>query len=175
MRAYHDEEWGVPLYDSQALWGKLMLDGFQAGLSWSIILKRRPGFLRAFEGFDPEIIAQFGEAEVARLLEDPGIVRSRAKINATISNARAYLAMRDRGEDFAEFCWEFVDGVPIRQEGNTIPPQTDLSSTVSKQLKRRGFTFVGPVIVYAWMQGVGLVNDHTPDCFRRDIVSSIRN
>ena len=166
MAAYHDEEWGVPERDSRALWEKLILDGFQAGLSWSTILKKRAVFRAAFEGFHPETIAGWGETEVQRLLADAGIVRSRAKIEATIGNARAYLAMQARGEDFSAFVLGFVDGQPIKGSG-AIPTQTPLSETLSAELRKRGFKFVGPVIVYAWMQAVGLVDDHAADCFRR--------
>jgi DNA-3-methyladenine glycosylase I len=161
--AYHDAEWGVPERDSRALWEKLTLDGFQAGLSWLTILKKRDGFRAAFKGFDPEKVARFGERDIARLLADEGIVRSRAKIEATIGGARAYLAMRDKGEDFSAFCWAFVDGEPILGDGNVIA-KTPLSEEVSKALKARGFKFVGPTIVYAWMQACGLVNDHALDC-----------
>ena len=166
MRAYHDEEWGVPEYDSRALWEKLMLDGFQAGLSWSIILRKREAFRKAFKNFKPEEVARFGEADVARLLEDAGIVRSRAKIEATIGGARAYLAMQAAGEDFSEFVWKMAGGKPIQNRGD-VPSKTPLSEEFSKALKKRGFKFVGPVIVYAWMQAVGIVNDHAADCFRR--------
>lgn len=170
MRVYHDQEWGVPERDSRALWEKLMLDGFQAGLSWITILRKRESFREAFEGFDPEVIAQYDEPEIARLLENPGIVRSRAKIVATIGNAQAYLAMAAAGEDFSAFVWSFTGGAPIRNEWKTIsevPAKTPLSEEISKSLKKRGFKFVGPVIVYAWMQAVGIVDDHVEDCFRR--------
>jgi DNA-3-methyladenine glycosylase I len=165
MQAYHDEEWGVAEYDSRALWEKLMLDGFQAGLSWSIILRKREAFRKAFKGFDPEKVARFGAREVARLLKDPGIVRSRAKIEAAIGGARAYLAMQAAGEDFSRFIWGFVGGKPIRNRG-PVPTQTPLSLALSKALKQRGFKFVGPVIVYAWMQATGIVDDHRSECFR---------
>ncbi len=171
MRAYHDEEWGVPIRDSRALWAKLMLDGFQAGLAWITILRKRDAFLQAFQGFDPEVVARFGEEDVARLLQDAGIVRSRAKIEATIGNAQAYLAMQAAGEDFSTLVWTLAGGAPIRtirQHGGEIPAKTSLSEEISAALKQRGFKFVGPVIVYAWMQAVGIVNDHTADCFRRD-------
>jgi DNA-3-methyladenine glycosylase I len=168
MVAYHDEEWGVPEYDGRALWEKLMLDGFQAGLSWSIILRKRDAFRKAFKGFDPKKVASFGEADVARLLENSGIIRSRAKIEATIGGARAYLKMKADGEDFSKFVWNFAGGKPIQNTG-PIPASTPLSEEISKALKKRGFKFVGPVIVYAWMQAVGLVNDHSPQCFRRKI------
>lgn len=167
MQAYHDIEWGVPERDSRALWEKLQLDGFQAGLSWSTILKKRDAFRELFEGFDPDKVARFGEADVERLLGDARIIRSRAKIEATIGNARAYLAMRERGEDFAAFVWGFVDGAPVRGDGVHIPAKTPLSEEMSKALKKRGFKFVGPVIVYAWMQACGIVDDHLAGCFRR--------
>ena len=167
--AYHDHEWGVPEYNSRALWEKLVLDGFQAGLSWITILRKRDAFRRAFAGFDPDAVARFGEAEVAALLGDPGIVRSRAKIVATVGNARAFLAMRDRGEDFAGFVWGAVEGRPLqnawRHQGE-VPAETEGSRALSKALKARGFKFVGPVIVYAWMEAVGMVNDHVASCFR---------
>jgi DNA-3-methyladenine glycosylase I len=165
MREYHDQEWGVPEYDSRALWEKLMLDGFQAGLSWSIILRKRDAFRRAFKKFDPKKVARFGPAEVTRLLHDPGIVRSRAKIEATVAGARAFLAMQEAGLNFSEFVWGLAGGKPIQNTG-PIPTQTPLSVEISKALRARGFKFVGPVIVYAWMQAVGIVNDHSVACFR---------
>jgi DNA-3-methyladenine glycosylase I len=171
MSAYHDEEWGVPEYDSRALWEKLMLDGFQAGLSWSIILRKRDAFRKAFKNFDPKAVARFGEADVTRLLEDPGIVRSRAKIEATIGGARAYLAMQAAGEDFSAFVWNFAGGKPIQNSGDR-QVKTPLSEELSKAFKKRGFKFVGPVIVYAWMQAVGIVNDHAAACFRRKPVAA---
>lgn len=166
MSAYHDEEWGVPEYDSRALWEKLMLDGFQAGLSWAIILRKRDAFRKAFENFDPEVVARFGESDIKRLLEDQAIVRSRAKIEATIAGARAYLAMQAKGEEFSTFVWNLVGGEPIQNDGD-VPTKTPLSEELSKALKKRGFKFVGPVIVYAWMQAVGIVDDHASYCFRR--------
>src|ERR1700755_1706405 len=171
MRAYHDEEWGVPEHDSRALWEKLILDGFQAGLSWAIILKKRDGFRKAFAGFDPEKVARFTEADVDRLVQDPGIIRSRSKIVAAIGNAQAYLKMQAAGEDFSEFVWGMAGGKPIVNSG-PVPTKTPLSEEMSKALKKRGFKFVGPVIVYAWMQASGIVNDHTPNCFRRKIPSA---
>ena len=167
MQAYHDEEWGVPEYDSRALWEKLMLDGFQAGLSWITILRKREAFRKAFKGFDPRKVAKFTEADVVRLLEDPGIVRSRSKIQATIEGARIYVAMQKAGEDFAEYVWKMAGGKPIINNG-PVPAKTPLSEEISKALKKRGFKFVGPVIVYAWMQASGIVNDHHADCFRRN-------
>ena len=166
MRAYHDTEWGIPIRDSRMLWETLMLEGFQAGLSWAIILKRRDAFRKAFANFDPEAVARFDEADVTRLLADAGIIRSRAKIQATINGARIYVGMKNAGEDFSQFTWAFVNNKPIQNTG-PVPAKTPLSETISAALKKRGFKFVGPVIVYAWMQAVGLVNDHAHDCFRR--------
>jgi DNA-3-methyladenine glycosylase I len=170
LRAYHDEEWGLPERDGRALWEKLVLDGFQAGLSWLTILRKRDAFRRAFQEFDPQVVARFGAADVARLVEDPGIVRSRAKIEATIGNARAYLAMAEAGEDFSEFVWGMAGGEPIRNDGRAVPTKTPLSEQLSRSLKGRGFKFVGPVIVYAWMQATGIVDDHAPNCFRRTAI-----
>ncbi len=164
LQAYHDEEWGVPEYDSRALWEKLMLDGFQAGLAWITILRKRDAFRAAFAGFDPERVSRFTEADVQRLLQDAGIVRSRAKIESVIGGARAYLAMQANGEDFSRFAWSMAG--PPRLPGPT-PAKTEASERLSAALKQRGFTFVGPVIVYAWMQATGLVNDHEPECFAR--------
>jgi DNA-3-methyladenine glycosylase I len=166
MASYHDEEWGKVERDSRALWEKLILDGFQAGLSWITILRKRDAFREAFEGFHPEVIAGWGQPEVERLLQNPGIIRSRAKIEATISNAQAYLRMAEAGEDFSGFVWGLA-GDPLvnswSQMGE-IPAKTASSEQMSAELKRRGFKFVGPVIVYAWMQAVGMVNDHVVDC-----------
>ena len=173
MVAYHDTEWGVPEYDSRALWENLMLDGFQAGLSWSVILRKRDAFRAAFQKFDPEEVARFSDSDVARLLSDAGIVRSRAKIEATIGGARAYLSMREAGEEFSHFVWDFAGGKPLLNSG-PVPTQSPLSEEISKALKKRGFKFVGPVIVYAWMQAVGMVNDHAPNCFRREAVKAKR-
>jgi DNA-3-methyladenine glycosylase I len=170
-RAYHDQEWGVPQRNGRALWEMLMLEGFQAGLSWITILRKRDAFRKAFKNFDPQRVARFGERDIARLLNDAGIVRSRAKIEATIGGARAYLAMQAAGEDFSTFVWKMAGGKPIQNRG-PVPASTPLSEELSKALKKRGFKFVGPVIVYAWMQAVGMVNDHAPYCFRRRAVSS---
>ncbi len=172
LRRYHDEEWGVPEHDSRRLWEHLALDGFQAGLSWVLILRKREALRRAFRNFDPERVSRFRDHDVRRLLGDPTIVRSPAKIRATIEGARAFLAMQSSGEEFSTFVWNFVGGVPIQTTG-PVPAQTELSRTISRALKDRGFKFVGPVIVYAWMQAVGLVNDHAPECFRRPIVSRL--
>lgn len=169
LRRYHDEEWSVPVHDGRALWEKLMLDGFQAGLSWLTILRKREAFRHAFEGFVPARVARYGERDIQRLLADPGIVRSRAKITATIGNARAYLAMQRAGEDFAPFVWRHVDGRPLHnhwRDAAAVPNQSAFSQRLSTELKRRGFRFVGPVIVYAWLQASGLINDHTTDCHR---------
>jgi DNA-3-methyladenine glycosylase I len=169
LRAYHDEEWGVPEHDSRKLWETLMLEGFQAGLSWTIILRKREAFRRGFKSFDPELVARFNKVDVTRLLEDPGIVRSRAKIAATIAGARVYLAMQAAGEDFSTFIWGLAGGRPIQNTGH-VSASTPLSGEMSKVLKKRGFKFVGPVIVYAWMQASGIVNDHATGCFRRSAV-----
>jgi DNA-3-methyladenine glycosylase I len=166
-RAYHDNEWGVPVRDSRMLWETLMLEGFQAGLAWIVILRKREGFRAAFAGFDPDRVAGFGAADVERLMADPAIVRARAKIEATIRGARIFCDMRDRGEDFAAYCWSFTNGEAIRGDGVNLPASTPLSETVSKDLKSRGFKFVGPTIVYAWLQAVGIVDDHQAACFRR--------
>ncbi len=175
MRAYHDEEWGVPERDGRALWELLMLEGFQAGLSWQIILRKREGFRRAFKGFDPRKVARFGEKDIARLMADEGIVRARAKIEATIAGAKIYCAMEKEGEGFADWVWGLVGGRPVQdswdQRGRArIPASTELSEKVSMELKKRGFKFVGPVIVYAWMQAAGMVNDHETRCWRRPVV-----
>jgi DNA-3-methyladenine glycosylase I len=167
MCRYHDVEWGVPEHDSRALWEKLVLDGFQAGLAWITVLRKREAFRAAFVGFDPHAVASFGATEVERLLGDAGIIRSRAKIEAAIGSARAYLAMHDAGENFADFCWSFTDGKILVGDGALVPAKTELSERISKELKRRGFKFVGATIAYAWMQAVGIVNDHASGCFRR--------
>ena len=170
---YHDTEWGVPEYDSRALWEKLVLDGFQAGLAWITILRKRDAFRAAFDNFDPEKVAAYGEADRARLMADAGIVRSNAKIDAAIQSARIYLAMRDAGEDFSAFCWSFTGGKPLQNSWDAVgqvPAKTELAEEVAKALKAKGFKFVGPVIVYAWMQATGIVNDHLTGCFRHDAV-----
>ena len=174
--AYHDAEWGVPEYDSRALWEKLVLDGFQAGLAWITILRKREAFRAAFANFDPDVVARYGAADRARLMADAGIVRSNAKIDAAISGARIYLDMRERGEDFADFLWAFTGGKPITNHWTNIgevPAQTPLAADMAKALKAKGFKFCGPVIVYAFMQATGMVNDHTTDCFRHGVVSAM--
>lgn len=173
---YHDTEWGVPERDARALWEKLILDGFQAGLSWITILKKRDAFRAAFEGFDPALIARWGEADVARLLADPGIVRSRAKIEATIGNARAWLAIHQT-EGFDQFLWRYMDGQPLQNNFRSkaeVPVATPLSERISKDLKSAGFKFAGPTIVYAFMQAVGMVNDHMVSCPRHADLSQPR-
>jgi len=167
MARYHDQEWGVPQRDPRMLWEMLVLEGFQAGLSWKTILHKREGFRKAFAGFDPAQVARFGDEQVERLLADPGIIRSRAKIEAAIAAAKIYCDMQQRGEDFADFCWAFTDRKVLKGNGRDVPVSTPKSEEISKELKRRGFKFVGPVIVYAWMQAVGIVDDHALGCFRR--------
>ncbi|MEA2705277.1 MAG: DNA-3-methyladenine glycosylase [Gemmatimonadaceae bacterium] len=171
MRAYHDEEWGVPQRDSRMLWEMLMLEGFQAGLAWIIVLKKREAFRTAFAGFDPKKVARFGKPQIKRLMADTGIVRARAKIEATIRGAQIFGEMEDRGENFADFCWSFTDGKVLKGNGRTVAASTPLSEKISREMKRRGFKFVGPTIVYAWMQAVGIVNDHSTKCFRRGQVA----
>ncbi len=166
MVAYHDAEWGTPIRDGRMLWEALVLDGFQAGLSWRTILHKRDAFRAAFKGFDPEIVSRFDEQDVARLLGDKGIVRSAAKIHSAIGNARAYLDMAARGEAFSAFVWAYVGGTPVEGGAARLVQSPD-SDRLSKDLKKRGFKFVGSITVYAWMQAVGMVNDHHPDCFRR--------
>jgi DNA-3-methyladenine glycosylase I len=171
LRTYHDEEWGVPQHDSRMLWEMLMLEGFQAGLSWLTVLRKREGFREAFHNFDPEAVARFTEKDVTRLMANPGIIRARAKIDATIAGARIYLAMQEAGEDFSQFVWALAGGKPIVNAADHVPAKTALSEEISATLKKRGFKFVGPVIVYAWMQAVGMANDHARECFRRNAVS----
>lgn len=166
--AYHDEEWGVPVYGDQDLFEKLILDGFQAGLSWITILRKRARFQKVFEGFDPEKIVAFSPEKIEALMQDKGIVRNRLKIEGTVKNARGYLAIQEE-QGFSNYLWNFVDGEPLQNSFATmkdVPAETDLSKKVSKDLKSRGFTFVGPTIVYAFMEAVGIINDHTTDCFR---------
>ncbi|MFM8745339.1 MAG: DNA-3-methyladenine glycosylase I [Aestuariivirga sp.] len=167
--AYHDEEWGVPEYDSRALFEKLLLDGFQAGLSWITILRKRDSFRRAFDGFDAEKMARYTPEKCESLMRDSGIVRNRLKIAASVSNAQAYLAI----PDFSAYLWDFVDGKPIQNRIRSmsgIPAKTPLAEAISKDLQKRGFRFVGPTIVYAFMQACGLVNDHLVDCHRHEAV-----
>ncbi len=172
---YHDTEWGVPEHDGRALWEKLVLDGFQAGLSWITILRKRDSFRAAFDGFDPEKVARYGEAEVARILADPGVVRHRGKIEAAVGNARAWLAIEER-EGFSNYLWDRVDGRPLQNRfaaSSEVPAETPLSRDVSKALKAEGFKFCGPTIVYAFMQAVGMVNDHLVGCPRHGEVAAL--
>jgi DNA-3-methyladenine glycosylase I len=173
QEAYHDAEWGVPIHDSRELWELLMLEGFQAGLAWIVVLRKREALRTAFKQFDPEKVARFTARDVQRLLKNEAIIRSRAKINATIEGARIWLEMRAQGEDFATWIWNFAGGKPIQSRG-PVAAQTALSVEISKALKKKGFKFVGPVIVYAFMQAAGLVNDHSPHCFRRGAVAKLR-
>jgi DNA-3-methyladenine glycosylase I len=174
--AYHDEEWGVPERCARGLFEKLILDGFQAGLAWITILRKRETLRAAFSGFEPTAMARFGENDVARLLADPGVIRSRAKIEAAIAGARIWLAMAERGEDFSAYLWNFVDGRPIQNSWRHFkdaPTSTPISEALAKDLKRRGFKFVGPTIVYAFMQAVGMVNDHEISCPRYEAVRAL--
>lgn len=170
MQAYHDAEWGVPMRDARLMWETLMLEGFQAGLAWIIVLRKRGAFRKAFSGFEPARVARFGERDVLRLMADSGIIRARAKIDATIRGAQIYCEMQDRGESFSDYCWSFTEGKPIQGDGQSTIASSALSELISKELKRKGFKFVGPTIVYAWMQAVGIVNDHATGCFRREQV-----
>jgi DNA-3-methyladenine glycosylase I len=170
--AYHDTEWGVPEYDSRALFEKLQLDGFQAGLSWITILRKREAFRKAFDDFDPVKMARYRPVKLERLMNDAGIVRNRLKIEASVSNAQAYLAM----PDFSAYLWNFMDGKPLQNKSRSmkdVPAMTPLAEKISKDMKKRGFRFVGPTIVYAFMQACGLVNDHMIDCHRHDAVKKL--
>lgn len=175
---YHDTEWGVPVYDDQKLFEFLILEGAQAGLSWITILRKREAYRRAFAGFNAEMVAQYSDDHVNDLLQNSGIVRNRRKIEAAISNARAFLAVRERFGSFSNYMWQFVDGKPLVNTWSnvaSIPAKTDLSEKMSRDLIQRGFRFVGPTICYAHMQAVGMVNDHLVHCFRyREIISTYR-
>jgi len=169
MLAYHDEEWGIPLYGDRELFAKLVLDGFQAGLSWRVILNKRARFLEVFDGFDPERMARYDRKKIAQLLKDPGIVRNRQKVAAAVSNAHAFLQFSEREGPFGRFLWSFVGGVPKQNRRRTLrelPARTRESDAMSEALVDRGFRFVGPTICYAFMQAVGMVNDHLVTCFR---------
>jgi DNA-3-methyladenine glycosylase I len=169
---YHDTDWGVPEYDSRALFEKLILDGFQAGLSWITILRKRENFRAAFDGFEPEVIAKYDARKCAALMQDAGIVRNRLKIEGTVINAKIYLEM----EDFSAYLWNFVDGKPVQNKFESmkqVPAATPLAEKISKDLKKRGFKFVGPTIVYAFMQATGFFNDHMVDCHRHDAVKKL--
>lgn len=174
--AYHDEEWGVPVFDERTLFEFLILEGAQAGLSWSTILKKRQGYRRAFVNFDPAEVARFGEKKIATLLNDPEIVRNRLKVHSAVTNARAFLKVQDDWGSFSGYIWSFVDGQPIQNVWRSlseIPATTPLAEIISKDLKARGFRFVGPTIVYAHMQATGMVNDHLVDCFRYPEIAAL--
>jgi DNA-3-methyladenine glycosylase I len=174
--AYHDIEWGVPVVDDRTLFEFLILEGAQAGLSWSTILKKREGYRRAFDDFDPERVARFDAKKVAELLADPGIVRNRLKVGSAVTNAQAFIDVQKEKGSFSDYIWAFVDGTPIQNSWRSlseIPATTPLAKTISKDLKKRGFRFVGPTIVYAHMQATGMVNDHIVDCFRHREVAAL--
>jgi DNA-3-methyladenine glycosylase I len=174
--AYHDEEWGVPEYDDRALYEKLVLDGFQAGLSWITILRKRENFRRAFDGFEPEKIARYAPRKIERLMQDAGIVRNRMKIEGAVLSARAYLEVMEKGPGFSRLLWDFFDGKPkVNRFRSTaqIPAETALSRRVSQELLRRGFKFCGPTIVYAFMQACGMVNDHVVSCYRHATLAKL--
>ena len=167
--SYHDQEWGVPVWDDQKLFEHLLLDGFQAGLSWITILKKRDGYRAALDGFDPLVMANYGEGKLAELMQNAGIVRNRLKLEAAVQNARAYLELQSAEGSFSQYLWAFVDGAPLQNTWRSlaeVPTETAASRAMSRDLKKRGFKFVGPTICYAFMQASGLVNDHTTDCFR---------
>jgi len=167
--AYHDLEWGVPVHDDRLLFEFLILEGAQAGLSWITILRKREGYRRAFTGMEPELVARFGDADLIRLMADPGIVRNRLKLTSTMDNARAFLAVQQEFGSFDAYLWRFVDGTPLQNAWRTlgeVPATTPVSDQLSRDLKKRGFRFVGSTICYAFMQAIGMVNDHTTDCFR---------
>jgi len=177
MKKYHDEEWGVPKHDERRLFEDLVLDGAQAGLSWLTILRKRENYREAFDNFDPAVVADYDEAKIEELLGNAGIVRNRQKINSAIKNARAFLKVQEEFGSFDAYIWGFVDNKPIQnnwQNMSELPATTELSETISKELKKRGFSFVGPTIIYAFMQAVGLVNDHTVNCFRHREVAAMK-
>ena len=175
-QAYHDTEWGVPIYDGRALFEKLILDGFQAGLSWITILRKRENFITAFDGFNPELIAAYDDAKIEALMMDAGIVRNRAKITGTITSARLFLEIEAKEDGFSNLLWTYLEGKPLQNNWTSmseVPAETPLSQAISKDLKKRGFKFVGPTIVYAFMQAVGMINDHPVGCFRHREVQSL--
>jgi len=174
--AYHDEEWGVPEYDDRALYEKLVLDGFQAGLAWITILRKRENFRKAFDGFAPEKIARYPKRKIERLMQDAGIVRNRAKIEGAVTSARAYLEIMESGPGLSNLLWDYLDGRPKQNKFRSmgqVPAETELSRRISKDLASRGFKFVGPTIVYAFMQAVGMVNDHLVGCYRHAAVAKL--
>jgi DNA-3-methyladenine glycosylase I len=169
LEKYHDEEWGIPKRDDRRLFEDLVLDGAQAGLSWLTILRKRENYREVFDNFDPVKVAQYDEAKIEELLQNPGIIRNRQKVNSAIKNARAFLKVQEEFGTFDTYIWGFIDGKPVQKTWQTmseLPAKTELSETISKDFKKRGFSFVGPTIIYAFMQAVGMVNDHTIDCFR---------
>jgi DNA-3-methyladenine glycosylase I len=175
-QAYHDEEWGVPSHDDRHLFEMLLLEGAQAGLAWITVLKKREGYRAAFDGFDPERIARYDDAKKVELMANAGIVRNRLKIEAAVTNARAYLALREAGQTLDAYLWRYVDGRPVQNRWASlreIPPRTALSDAMSKDLGKRGFKFIGSTICYAFLQAVGMVNDHTTDCFRHEPVRAM--
>jgi DNA-3-methyladenine glycosylase I len=176
LQSYHDEEWGVPIHDDHRWFEKIILDGAQAGLSWSTILRKREGYRKAFRGFDPNLVARFAARDVERLMKNADIVRNRAKINSAIGNARAFRVIQSQHGSFDDFIWRFVGGRPRQRKAHRrseVPARTALSDQISAELRARGFTFVGSTIVYAFMQASGLVNDHTVTCFRHSIVARL--
>ena len=173
---YHDKQWGVPVFDDAKLFEFLILEGAQAGLSWITILKKRDNYRKCFNGFNPEKVARYDAAKIQSLLNNEGIIRNRLKINAAVTNAKAFLAVQKEFGSFSAYIWQFVDGKPIMNQWKTtgeIPPKTPLSEKMSRDLKKRGFTFVGPTICYAFMQAVGMVNDHIVDCFRYKEITNL--
>lgn len=177
LRCYHDQEWGVPRHDDRTLFEYLILDGAQAGLSWLTILKKRENYRRALDGFDAQAIANYDDAKIDELMLDEGIVRNRLKIRSAIANARVFLDIQEEFGSFDAYIWRYVEGEPIQNRWRSlkqVPANTELSDTISKDLKKRGMNFVGSTIIYAWMQGIGLVNDHTVDCFRHEQVAQLR-
>lgn len=178
MIQYHDEEWGVPIHDNRLLFEFLILEGAQAGLSWATILRKRNNYLLAFDNFEPDKIAAYNEQKIEELRNDPGIVRNKLKIKATVSNAKAFLKIQDEFGSFDSYIWKFVDGKPIQNKWKyltEIPSSTSESENMSSDLKSRGFKFIGPTICYAFMQAVGMVNDHTVDCFRHSEILKLKN
>ncbi|MDX1615546.1 MAG: DNA-3-methyladenine glycosylase I [Candidatus Promineifilaceae bacterium] len=177
MIAYHDQEWGVPVHHDRKLFAKLILDGAQAGLSWKTILHKRDNYYAAFDGLDPAVVATYDETKIAELLQNPGIVRNRLKVRSAVQNAQAFLRVQEEFGSFAAYLWAFVGGEPIQNSWRTmaeLPAKTDLSEAISRDLKKRGFNFVGPTIIYAFMQAVGMVNDHTVDCFRYREIAAMK-
>jgi DNA-3-methyladenine glycosylase I len=176
LHKYHDKEWGVPVHNDRKLFEFLILEGMQAGLSWITILKKRDAFREAFDNFDYTRVSRFNKIKIDRLMDNPGIIRNRMKLNATVTNAQAFLRVREEFGTFNRYIWDFVDNTPIqnaRRGHKEIPAKTELAETLSKDLKKRGFSFVGPTIVYAHMQATGMVNDHTTDCFRYQEVEKL--